>query len=93
MGSVINLPVISCYEHAIFSARCYAHGAVFSVKGNISLASSLFCVRHLVKPEDWCPTLVRVTFWSMIGGIVLLMILSILPTGLYLFHQNIHYGV
>ena len=93
MGSLINFPVINCYEHAFFSARGYAHGAMFGVKGNISLASILFCVRHLVKPEDWCPTLVRVTFWSMIGGIVLLMILSILPTGLYLFHQNIHYGV
>ncbi len=34
----------------------------------------------------------RTAFWSMNGGIALMMVLSMLPTGLYQFYQNIHYG-
>ena len=92
MGSMINLPVINYYEHATFFTGGHAHGAMFGVKGNIALASILYCVQHVVEPEDWCPNLVRTAFWSMNGGIALMMVLSMLPTGLYQFYQNIHYG-
>merc|ERR1712000_614334 len=93
MGSMINLPVINYYEHATFFTGGHAHGAMFGVKGNIALASILYCVQHVVEPEDWCPNLVRTAFWSMNGGIALMMVLSMLPTGLYQFYQNIHYGL
>ena len=93
MGSMINLPVINYYEHATFFTGGHAHGAMFGVKGNIALASILYCVQHVVEPEDWCPNLVRTAFWSMNGGIALMMVLSMLPTGLYQFYQNIHYGM
>ena len=46
----------------------------------------------MVKPEDCSPTLVRVTFWGMSGGIALLTILSMLPTGVYLFYLNMELG-
>ena len=92
MGSMINLPVINYYEHATFFTGGHAHGAMFGVKGNIALASILYCVQHVVEPEDWCPNLVRTAFWSMNGGIALMMVLSMLPTGLYQFYQNIHHG-
>merc|ERR1712169_144669 len=93
MGSMINLPVINYYEHATFFTGGHAHGAMFGVKGNMGLASILYCVQHVVEPEDWCPNLVRTAFWSMNGGIALMMVLSMLPTGLYQFYQNIHYGM
>ena len=37
--------------------------------------------------------LVRTAFWSLNGGIVLMIVLSMLPIGLYQFCQNIHYGL
>ena len=37
--------------------------------------------------------LVRTAFWSLNGGIALMIVLSMLPIGLYQFCQNIHYGL
>ncbi len=81
MGSMINLPVINYYEHATFFIAGHAHSAMFGVKGNIALASILFRVQHVITPEDWCPILVRTAFWSLNGGIALMMVLSTLPAG------------
>ncbi len=55
--------------------------------------SILFCVQHVIKPEDCCPILVRTAFWSLNGGIVLTMVLSMLLTGLYQFYQSFHYDL
>ena len=55
MSSMINLLVIDCYDHAPFLIAGHPRGAMFGVKGNIALASILFCVQHVIKPEDWCP--------------------------------------
>ena len=37
---------------------------MFGVMGNIALASILPCVQHVIKPEEWCPVLVRTAFWN-----------------------------
>ena len=92
MGSMINLRVINEYEQATFFTGGHAHGAVFGPRGNIALGSILYCVPHVIEPKDWCPVLVRTAFWGMNGGICLMMMLSMLPPGLYQFYQNIHYG-
>ncbi len=55
------------------------------------LASILFCVQHVTKPEDWCPILVTAAFWCSHGEIALMMVLSMLPTGLCHFCHNIRY--
>ena len=90
---MINPAVLDYREHATFFTDGHAHDAMFGVNGNIALASILFCVQHVIKPEDWCPILVRTAFWSLNGGIAVMMVLSMLPTGLYQFYQNIHYGL
>ena len=93
MDSLINPSVINCYEYATFFIAGHAHGAMFGVKGNVALVSILFCVQHIIKPEDWCPILVRTACWSLNGGIALTMVLSMLPTGLCQFHQSCHYDL
>ena len=91
MGSLINLPIINYCEHATFFTGGHAYGAMFGVQGNIALASILYGIQHTVAPEDCCPNLVRTASRSMNGGIALMMVLSMLPTGLYQFYQNIHW--
>jgi nitric oxide reductase subunit B len=86
MGSMINLPVINYYEHATFFTGGHAHGAMFGVKGNIALASILYCVQHVVEPEDWCPNLVRTASRSMNGGIALMMVFVSMNGGIALCH-------
>ncbi len=93
MSSMINLPVINYCEHVTFRIAGRAHSAMFGVKGNIALPSILFCVQHVIKPEDWCPILVRTVFWSLTGGIALTMVRSMLPTSLFQFCQSFYYDL
>ena len=48
MDSLINPSVINYHEHATFLIGGLAHGAMFGLKGNIALASILFCVKHVI---------------------------------------------
>jgi len=82
-GSLINLPIVNYYEHATYMTGNHAHAAMFGVKGNIALGGMLFCVQHLIRKEDWNPQLVRRAFWSLNGGMALMMFLDLFPVGLY----------
>jgi nitric oxide reductase subunit B len=92
LGSMINLPIVNYYEHATNLTGNHSHAAMFGVKGNLALAGLLFCAQHLIKNENWSPRLIRVTFWSLNGGIALMMMLSLFPTGMYQFVMNLRYG-
>ena len=65
---------------------------MFGVKGNIALASILFCVQHLVEKEHWSPGLVRMSFWCLNGGIAFMMLFSVFPFGMYQVYAVIKYG-
>jgi nitric oxide reductase subunit B len=82
-GSLINLPIINYYEHATYMTGNHAHAAMFGVKGNIALGGMLFCCQHLFKKGAWNPKLVRTAFWSLNGGVALMMFLDLFPAGLY----------
>ena len=82
-GSLLNLPIINYFEHATYITGNHAHAAMFGVKGNVALAGVLFCCQHLFKRDAWNEGLVRRIFWSLNGGLVLMMFLDLFPAGLY----------
>jgi nitric oxide reductase subunit B len=61
----------------------HAHAAMFGVKGNIALGGMLFCIQHLVPKTAWNPKLIRTSFWSLNGGLALMMFLDLFPVGMY----------
>jgi len=82
-GSLINLPIVNYYEHSTYLTGNHAHAAMFGVKGNIALGGMLFCVQHLLHKDAWNPKLVRTSFWSLNGGLALMMFLDLFPVGMY----------
>ncbi len=82
-GSVINLPIVNYYEHATYLTGNHAHAAMFGVKGNIALGGMLFCCQHLFHKSAWNPKLIRTAFWSLNGGLAMMMFLDLFPVGLY----------
>jgi nitric oxide reductase subunit B len=82
-GSLINLPIVNYYEHATYLTGNHAHAAMFGVKGNVALGGMLFCVQHLLQRTAWSERLVRTAFWSLNGGVALMMFLDLFPVGVY----------
>ncbi|MBW2362400.1 MAG: cbb3-type cytochrome c oxidase subunit I, partial [Deltaproteobacteria bacterium] len=82
-GSLINLPIVNYYEHATYMTGNHAHAAMFGVKGNIALGGMLFCIQHMIPKSAWNEQLVKRAFWSLQGGLALMMFLDLFPVGLY----------
>ena len=82
-GSLINLPIVNYFEHSTYLTGNHAHAAMFGVKGNVALAGLLFCCQHLFQRSSWNPKLIRTAFWSLNGGLAMMMFLDLFPVGLY----------
>ncbi|MCG3184166.1 MAG: hypothetical protein ICCCNLDF_02278 [Planctomycetes bacterium] len=82
-GSMINLPIVNYYEHGTWLTGNHAHAAMFGVKGNVAIAGMLFCCQHLFKRSAWNARLIRVVFWSLQIGLVMMMVLALFPLGMH----------
>src|SRR5690606_35159669 len=82
-GSMINLPIVNYYEHGTWLTGNHAHAAMFGVKGNVAIAGMLFCCQHLFKRSAWNAKLIRVVFWSLQIGLVMMMVLALFPLGMH----------
>src|SRR5438552_8678604 len=57
-GFLINLPVVSYYEIGTQLTANHGHAAMMGVYGMLALALMAFCLRYLLRPEDWSDRLV-----------------------------------
>ncbi|MCZ7649018.1 MAG: cbb3-type cytochrome c oxidase subunit I [Planctomycetota bacterium] len=92
-GFIINLPVINYYEHGTYLTVNHGHAALMGVYGNLSIAAVLFCGRYLIRPERWNGGLLRVSFWSINLGLFLMVLLDLLPAGIYQFNAVLKDGL
>lgn len=82
-GLIINLPIANYYEHGTYLTVNHGHAALMGVYGNLSIAGILFALRFLVAPDIWNPRLVKLSFWSINLGLVLMVILDLFPAGIH----------
>ncbi len=82
-GLMINLPIMNYYEHGTYLTVNHGHAALMGVYGNLSIAAVLFCTRLLTTPHSWKPRLVRISFWSINIGLLLMVILDLFPAGIH----------
>jgi nitric oxide reductase subunit B len=92
-GLIINLPIINYYEHGTYLTVNHGHAALMGVYGNLSLAVLLFCCRYLIRPHKWNDRIVRTMFWSFNVGLVLMVTMDLLPTGIYQFSAVVEHGL
>lgn len=85
MGFIINLPIANYYEHGTYLTVNHGHAALMGVYGNLALAAVLFCCQLLYRPEYWQPRLLRVSFWSLNAGLLLMVLLDLFPVGVIQF--------
>jgi nitric oxide reductase subunit B len=92
-GLIINLPIVNYYEHGTYLTVNHGHAALMGVYGNLSLAALLFCSRYLIKPQKWNDKLVKIMFWSFNIGLLLMVLMDLLPTGIYQFSTVVEHGL
>jgi nitric oxide reductase subunit B len=80
-GFLINLPVVSYYEIGTHLTANHAHAAMMGVYGMLAIALLVFCLRYLLRPEDWSERMVAFSFWALNLGLVWMVFVNLFPMG------------
>jgi nitric oxide reductase subunit B len=80
-GFLINPPISLYYVQGLNLTPVHGHTALFGVYGMLGIGLMLFCMRALRPTAPWREGAVRFAFWALNGGLVLMVVLSLLPIG------------
>jgi len=92
-GFLINPPIILYYIQGINTTPIHAHTALFGVYGLLAIALMLFSVRHIFRKDAWSDALLKWCFWGLNGGIFLMTVISLIPSGFYQFYYAVSKGM
>lgn len=93
MGFIINLPIANYYEHGTYLTVNHGHAALMGVYGNLAIASILFCSQLLIKHNSWNAQLIKLSFWSINIGLLLMVLLDLFPAGIWQFNTVVEKGL
>jgi len=93
LGIIINLPIMNYFEHGTYLTINHAHAALMGVYGNISLAAFLFASKLLIKPGNWNKQIIKVSFWCINSGLMLMVLLDLFPAGAIQFRAVVDQGL
>jgi nitric oxide reductase subunit B len=91
-GFLINPPVSLYYMQGLNLTPLHGHTALFGVYGMLGIALTLFCLRGLRAESVWNTRLLKVSFWSLNGGLALMAVLTLLPLGTLQLLATIEHG-
>ena len=81
-GFMINPPVALYYMQGLNTTPVHGHAALFGVYGMLGIGLMLFCLRALKPGLEWREGLVKWSFWAINGGLMAMLLISLLPIGL-----------
>ncbi len=81
-GFMINPPIALYYMQGLNTTPVHGHTALFGVYGMLGLGLMLFCVRGLMPGREWKTGALKVSFWCINVGLLLMVTISLLPVGL-----------
>lgn len=91
-GFMINPPVALYYVQGLNLTPVHGHTALFGVYGMLGLGLMLFCLRALKPGLAWKNRPLAFAFWAINGGLLLMVVLSLLPIGLMQAWASVEYG-
>ncbi|MGL4292728.1 MAG: cbb3-type cytochrome c oxidase subunit I, partial [Bacteroidales bacterium] len=82
-GFLINLPIVSYFEIGTYLTPNHGHASMFGVFGMLSLSLGVFILREVCSDQNWqkVEKFIRVAFWGMNIGLMMMLVLSLLPSG------------
>ncbi|MBE9051058.1 nitric-oxide reductase large subunit [Nostocales cyanobacterium LEGE 11386] len=91
-GFLVNPPIVLYYSQGLNTTPIHAHSALFGVYGSLALALMLFALREIVPERAWNERLLRFAFWSINGGLVMMLVLGLIPNGFYQLVASVNHG-
>lgn len=92
-GFLINPPAVLYYTQGLNTTANHGHAALFGVYGMLALGLMLFCLRSLANPKAWDDTLLEWAFWCLNGGLLMMLLMSLLPIGVLQTMASINHGL
>ncbi len=92
-GFLINPPIVLYYVQGINTTPLHAHTALFGVYGLLAISLMLFSMRHIVAKSAWSDGLLKWSFWGLNGGLLLMTLVSLAPSGFYQFYYAVRDGL
>jgi nitric oxide reductase subunit B len=83
LGFFLNLPIVSYYEVGTQVTPTHGHAALMGVFGMLALALMVFTLRQTSTEERWpgIEKYVKVAFWGTNGGLAMMLLMSLFPSG------------
>jgi nitric oxide reductase subunit B len=93
LGFAINPPASLYYVQGLNMTAAHGHAALFGVYGMLGIGLMLFCLRGLFARNLHADRLLGWTFWSLNGGLAMMVFMSLLPAGIYQAFASISEGL
>ncbi|HWR35338.1 MAG TPA: nitric-oxide reductase large subunit [Clostridia bacterium] len=91
-GFFINPPIALYYMQGLNTTPVHGHTALFGVYGMLGLGLMLFCLRALRPGMAWKDKPLAMAFWLINGGLLAMVLLSMLPIGLMQAWASVEFG-
>lgn len=92
-GFMINPPISLYYIQGLNTTPVHAHSALFGVYGFLALGFSLMVLRYLRPQMAFSEPLMKIGFWGLNAGLVLMIATSLLPIGIMQFMASATEGL
>lgn len=91
-GFMINPPIDLYYMQGLNTTPLHGHAALFGVYGMLGIGLMLVCLRVLIPGRTLKDGILRISFWSLNGGLMAMCVLSLLPVGLLKTKASVEHG-
>ena len=91
-GFLINPPIALYYMQGLNTTPVHGHAALFGVYGMLGIGLMLFCLRGLGTAAAWRDRLLAPAFWLLNIGLGAMVLLSLLPAGIYQAWASLTHG-
>lgn len=92
-GFMVNPPIALYYIQGLNTTPVHAHAALFGVYGFLALGFTLLVLRYIVPGFVFNDKLMRLGFWGMNLGLVMMIATSLLPIGIMQAYASITEGM
>ena len=92
-GFLINPPISLFYIQGLNTTPIHGHAALFGVYGFLALGFVWLVALYVFKGKEFDDKLMKIGFWSLNWGLMLMILLSLLPIGIHQAIASLNVGM